>query len=354
MNKLMLEYKPYTLDFKFEAGTSRGVMTKRKVWFLKLKLGAIEGWGEVAPLPRLSHEDVDLIEPKLQTIQNAITSLSLPEDHDGVYQLCHRLAEDFPSIRFGLEMAMLDMLNGGYKDWFPSNFTKGEGSIPINGLIWMGSLDFMKAQIDEKVEKGFDCIKMKIGAIGFDEELSVLEYIRKQSPDCILRVDANGAFAVNEAIDKLEQLSAFDLHSIEQPILPSQIEAMRLLCRKSQVPIALDEELIGKANDEEKSSLLDDISPRYIILKPSLLGGFKETSTWIELAEARDIGWWITSALESNLGLNAISQFTAQFKPKNHQGLGTGQLFHNNLQTRLVLKQQEVSYDIHADDQVPF
>lgn len=240
-----------------------------------------------------------------------------------------------PSLRFGLEMALLDWVRGGRQVLFETPFVQGIQPIPINGLIWMGSYDFMKKQVDEKLEQGFSCIKLKVGAIDFQQELRLLEYIRSQSSQVTLRVDANGAFPVNEALARLKDLERFHLHSIEQPIMPRQPEAMQLLCNRSKVPIALDEELIGVTGRADKEELLDTLLPPYLVLKPTLLGGILEAIEWIQLAEARGIGWWLTSALESNIGLNAIAQFAATWPMEGYQGLGTGQLYHNNFESPL-------------------
>ena len=333
---MFLAYKPYKLDFSFAAGTSRGVMHHRDIWILELRpsdTSPFIGLGEVAPLPRLSADAIDQIPFFLDKLSQQLLSFELPQNESSIYELARELADSFPSVRFALEMAMLDALKGGQQRWFDNAYTQRKSRIPINGLIWMGSSDVMKKQIDEKIDAGFECIKMKIGAIDFEEELKVLHYIRSKF-DGILRVDANGAFKTDEVLRKLKTLGEFDLHSIEQPIMPRQIPAMQLVCEKSPVPVALDEELIGPYDDRQKARLLDEILPAHIVLKPSLLGGFQETDTWIKLAEERNIGWWMTPALESNLGLNAIAQFTAQYQPTIHQGLGTGSLFENNLEAK--------------------
>jgi L-alanine-DL-glutamate epimerase-like enolase superfamily enzyme len=257
-----------------------------------------------------------------------------------------------PSIRFGLETALLDFLNGGRKRILANTFFDQGAPIPINGLIWMGTKEFMLQQINQKLGEGFSCLKMKIGAIDFAQELELLRYIREQeaAKNLVLRVDANGAFSPLEALGKLEQLQDFGIHSIEQPIGVAQWEAMRELAQKSPIPIALDEELIGKSNKEE---VLDFIKPQFIILKPSLLGGILETREWIRLAEARRIGWWMTSALESAIGLNAISQLTSTYLPSLPQGLGTGKLYDNNLESPLVVQSGEIRYEQSGDWETP-
>ena len=241
--------------------------------------------------------------------------------------------EEWSSIRFGVEMALQDLAMGGRQLYFPSAFTEGRLAIEINGLIWMGDKSTMLQRIQQKLEAGFHCIKLKIGAIDFEAELSLLQYIRERfsCEKVELRVDANGAFAPEEAMSKLEALAAFGLHSIEQPIRQGQWEEMAHLCRETPIPIALDEELIGVYGRKKKLELLEIVQPQYIILKPALCGGFSGAREWIELAEKRGIGWWVTSALESNIGLNALAQWVATLGNPMPQGLGTGQLYTNNL-----------------------
>ena len=241
-------------------------------------------------------------------------------------------------------MALLDLEKKGSKILFDSSFSLSEQPIPINGLIWMGNFENMMQQVDEKIEAGYRCIKLKIGAIDFDKELHILQSIRERSSEIEIRVDANGAFSPEEAMDKLEKLAKFNLHSIEQPIKQSQFIEMKELCQHSPIPIALDEELVGKFTKEEKANTLDSIHPPYIILKPSLIGGIKGSKEWIELAEERNIKWWITSALESNIGLNAIAQFVATTNSNMFQGLGTGKLYTNNIDSPLQVLGDEISY----------
>lgn len=243
-------------------------------------------------------------------------------------------------------MALMDLNNKGHQILFPSNFTKGISAIPINGLIWMGEPSFMKEQIKDKLQQGFSCIKMKIGAIDFEQEISILKAIRKEfSPaDIELRVDANGAFTPEDATTKLERLAEFQLHSIEQPIKAGQWQKMATLCKNTPLPIALDEELIGIHHTEEKQKLIDTINPQYIILKPSLLGGFESCNEWIQTTEGKNCGWWITSALESNIGLNAIAQWTYTLNSALPQGLGTGQLYTNNFESPLEVSKGFLHY----------
>lgn len=350
---LKLEYKPYTLDFTFDAGTSRGVMKKRDVWFLKVcddRNPEVNGYGEVAPLNRLSMEDVSLVPDVLKQVQEKIRSFTTPRTEEVAFQIAQELSPiPFASVRFGLEIALLDLVNGGRKQIFENPFSQNNQSIPINGLIWMGDIETMKQRAQEKLDQGFKCIKMKIGALDFEQELEVLTLLREVAPELELRVDANGAFANHESLRKLMNLAEFNLHSIEQPIIPRQPEAMQLLCKKGAVKIALDEELIGIETKESKQELLDLLKPHYIVLKPSLVGGFKSTREWIEIAEGLGVGWWITSALESNIGLNAIAQFTAGFKNDEYHGLGTGQLYHNNIDSPLSVENGLISLDPNKD-----
>ena len=330
-------YKKYTLNFKRPSGTSRGVLTTKETWFLILEEENNFGIGECGILRTLSIDDRPDYEEKLKwTCQN----IHLPKD-----ELLAELVE-FPSIQFGVEMALLSLQSQDPFQLFPSAFTNGEKGIPINGLIWMGEEAFMHEQIQQKLEQGFSCIKLKIGAIDFDKEIALLQSIRKKysASEIELRVDANGAFKPQEALQKLQRLSELDLHSIEQPIKQGQFSEMAKLCAKTPLPIALDEELIGVFSVTKKEELLQTIQPQYIILKPSLIGGFKGTQEWIDLAEKQNIGWWITSALESNIGLNAISQFTFMQNSNMPQGLGTGSLYTNNIESPLMVKGEYITY----------
>ena len=321
-----------SLTFKQPAGTSRGVMKNRDVWYITLTKNGITGIGECAPLPKLSLDHFDQIESKLDEICNNPNSFL-----NDLSQLTN-----FPSIRFGLEMANLDLKNGGGQNYYGSF-----DSIKINGLIWMGDPAFMMRQVEEKLVEGWKCIKLKIGALDFDSELDILRSIRSRfsRDELELRVDANGAFTEGNVRDKLEKLAEFDLHSIEQPIQPGQWDLLGELCNSSPIPIALDEELIPLVDEEKRIEILYKVKPQYLVLKPNLLGGFEESEKWIELAKIRNIGWWITSALESNIGLNAISQWAAKMKPSGFQGLGTGQLFTNNIPSPLKVKSGDLSID---------
>jgi len=331
-------YKKYNLNFKTPSGTSRGILKIKETWFFILKDNGRVGIGETGLFRGLSIDDVDHYENKLKWVCNHI---------DLGLELLRKQLYEFPSIQFGLEQAFLSLKSESSFELFPSSFTRGKKSIPINGLIWMGNKSFMKNQIQEKLKSGFSCLKMKIGALNFDAEMELLKEIRKEfsSNEIELRVDANGAFNPKNALEKLHRLSALEIHSIEQPIQQGQVQEMAELCSKTPLPIALDEELIGVFSSEQKKKLIATIAPQYIILKPSLIGGFAGSEEWINLAQQYNCGWWITSALESNVGLNAIAQFTYTLQSNLPQGLGTGGLFTNNLTSPLEVKNGTLQYD---------
>jgi len=328
---------PYRLEFKQASGTSRGILKTKETWFIKIEDEHATGFGECGMFRGLSCDDRPDFESKLKWVCHHIDL--------GLEQLLIELI-DFPSIQFGLEMAFLDLLSDSSNVLFPSKFTSGKASIPINGLIWMGDEQFMKSQIRSKIDAGFNCLKIKIGAIDFDTELSLIKAIRKEyDVETIeLRVDANGAFSPSEAMEKLKRLSEFNLHSIEQPIRQGQYDAMAELCAHTPLPIALDEELIGIHDVTKRSLLLQTINPQYIILKPTLVGGFSGSQSWIDLAEKLSVDWWITSALESNIGLNAIAQWTYQLNVNRPQGLGTGALYTNNIEAPLKIDNGRLIY----------
>ncbi|MEC4005634.1 o-succinylbenzoate synthase [Flavobacterium sp. SUN052] len=331
-------YQKYILNFKRPSGTSRGVLNEKETWFIILEKQGKKGIGECGILRGLSADDRPDYEEKLKwTCQNI---------HLGEAVLWQELIE-FPSIQFGVEMAFKSLESENPYLLFPSDFTNSTKSILINGLVWMGDEVFMKQQIDEKLAQGFQCIKLKIGAIDFQKELDLLHFIRQNydSKTIEIRVDANGAFSEELALDKLNQLAGFELHSIEQPIAKNHTDTMAELCKITPIPIALDEELIGVFALAEKEQLLQKIKPQYIILKPSFVGGFRGTKEWIDLAEKLNIGWWITSALESNIGLNAIAQWTFLQNNKMPQGLGTGGLYTNNFDCPLEVKNGQIWYD---------
>ncbi|WP_407484565.1 o-succinylbenzoate synthase [Elizabethkingia miricola] len=326
---MQAEYQRYNLIFKRPGGTSRGVLTEKETYFLHISDGEKKGTGECGIFRGLSYDDVPDYEEKLKWLCDNINA----EYNFLQQQLLH-----YPSIWFGYEQAILNLKYGGHI-YFPGEFTEGKKSITINGLIWMGNVDFMKEQIALKLQEKFHCIKLKIG-VNWDEEKKVLEELRKTFPknQLELRVDANGAFSIEKAKIVLEELAASGIHSIEQPIKAGNPEEMALLCASTPTPIALDEELIGITELEEKQKLLKAIKPQYIILKPSLVGGISGSDEWIALAEKQNIGWWITSALESNIGLNAIAQYTYTKKNPMPQGLGTGALYTNNTPSSLILE----------------
>jgi len=333
-------FKKHTLIFKQPAGTSRGVLNTKDSWIIHIydkENPKKTGKGECSPLKGLSIDDREDFEQKVDDVCKNINNFDSYLKNE---------LNDVPSIRFGLEMALKDFEIAGENILFPSEFTQGKDSIEINGLVWMGKFDFMRKQIIEKIEAGFSCIKLKIGAIDFDKEIELIKSIRKEfsEKDIEIRVDANGAFAVDEALEKLKILSEYSLHSIEQPIKQGQLEEMTRLCAQTPLPIALDEELIGVNKFDKKRTLLQTIKPQYIILKPSLTGGFKASEEWIKIAQQNDIGWWITSALESNIGLNAIAQWTYTLGNKMPQGLGTGELYKNNFDTPLYIKNGQLNF----------
>lgn len=344
----------YNLKFKFDAGTSRGVLRNKNSYFIKVYESSnpeVFGLGESGPLQGLSIDYVENLELRLLEIIHLLSSFPKPKDINQVYDFAKDIAgEAFPSIRFALETALIDLINGGKRIIFKNSFSEGESPISINGLVWMGNTGFMLDQVQEKINAGFKCLKLKIGALDFETECAILAHIRKKytAEQIELRVDANGAFSYKDALQKLKKLSHFQIHSIEQPVAAGQIDLMAELCSKSEIPIALDEELIG-VYGKNKRFLLDEINPSYIILKPTLLGGFKETDHWISLAEEMGIKWWITSALESNIGLNAICQHTAEYDNPLPQGLGTGQLYHNNIISPLEIKGGQISYNINKN-----
>ena len=336
------EIEERLLHFKQPAGTSRGVYTTRKIWLVELSDGEHQGVGECAPLPDLSCDAMS---------DEQYTAL--------LNQFCKKLCatgeidydamRDYPSILFGIETALLDLrnqlstFNYQLSTLFDTAFSRGETGIPINGLVWMGNYEEMLQRMEEKLEKGFRCVKLKIGAIDFDKELDLIKKIRERFSfhEVELRLDANGGFKYEEALYKLELLSQYNIHSIEQPIKQGQWAYMAELCRESPLPIALDEELIGVNDPEMKRHMLNIIKPRYIILKPSLHGGMMGCREWISIAKDMGIGSWITSALESNIGLNAIAQFASDVYGDNitmPQGLGTGQLFTDNIPMPLEIR----------------
>lgn len=331
-------YRRHLLEFKRPSGTSRGVLTTKETWFIIITSEGKKGIGECGLLRSLSIDDRPDYEKKLAWVCENISM--------GSEALWEQLM-DFPSIQFGVEMAFRSLNATSPYLLNPSEFTKGKAAIPINGLVWMGEKSFMKEQILSKIKDGFKCIKLKIGAIDFNSELDLLKFIRSEfsSEEIEIRVDANGAFSPEDALAKLKRLSQFNIHSIEQPIKQGQWEKMAKLCDLTPIPIALDEELIGITDVTKKLDLLQTIKPQYIIFKPSLIGGYRGTEEWLNLANEMSIGWWVTSALESNVGLNAISQWTFTKNSPLPQGLGTGGLYTNNFESPLEVKNGTIMYN---------
>ncbi|MDE6400210.1 MAG: o-succinylbenzoate synthase [Muribaculaceae bacterium] len=338
---MRLEFAPYLLHFKEPGGTSRGVMTEKPTFLIKVyeeDNPEHYGIGEAAVFPGLSPEaDGNYVWKLTELMANVAIGKSTDLSRHS-------------SIQFGLEQALLDYSCGCRGVYFPSPFTVGDTSIEINGLVWMGDFDRMIERIRQKLEEGFRCIKLKIGAIDWRREVEMIEYVRRifDPESLVIRVDANGGFTFEEALPKLERLADLGVHSIEQPLKSGNMEQMACLCRKSPLPIALDEELIGKYTTAEREKMLDVIRPHYIILKPALCGGFSGGEEWIALAGQRGIGWWVTSALESNVGLNAIAQWTSYLGAKGAQGLGTGGVFTDNFTTPVRLEGDRLRFDVSS------
>lgn len=348
----------HTLVFNFPMRTSRGSMKEKNSWYIKIwddSAPEIFGVGECGPLPGLSPDDQPNLE---ETLQGLVTMINLRDW--SMRDIQRPLAEykafftsqfplinfdSYPALIFALETALLDLNNGGQRVIFDNSFRQGK-PIPINGLIWMGGLDFMLQQVEIKIRDGFRCVKLKVGGIDFEKECDVLQYIRRKyfRDDITIRLDANGALKPDEALYKMYELTKFKIHSIEQPVKPGS-PMLAELCAKSPIPIALDESLIGINGYEVRKAFLESIRPQYIILKPSIHGGFQSCMEWISLAESLGIGWWITSALESNLGLNAIAQFTAQYPISMPQGLGTGMIYENNIESPLTVNSGQLLQD---------
>ena len=339
--KMKATFCKYDLIFKQASGTSRGVLKAKTSYFIKITEKNWVGYGECGLLKGLSYDDVPDYEDKLSWACNNI--------HLGLESLWSDLLH-FPSIQFGLEQAFLSLQSSHPFMLFPSPFISAQTSIPINGLIWMGDQNFMSQQIGAILNNGFNCVKMKIGAIDVDQELDLLRSIRQQYPEEVieLRVDANGAFDLKTAYKVMESLQEIGVHSIEQPLPVQSINDLATLCADAPIPVALDESLIGCLIIAQKEYLLDTVKPQYIILKPSFIGGFKGSDQWIQLANSRGIGWWVTSALESNIGLNAIAQWVFLKNTILPQGLGTGSLYTNNIPAPLKVQKGTLAYDSKA------
>ncbi len=355
---LKASWEKKILRFKKPAGTSRGVLLERPLWLLHLCFEGEEnivGTGECPVLPGLSIDhiaDADF-EHTLELICRRLTHQfpGIPQGWENrkfwTETLSEWVPDDFPSIKFGLETALTDLFNGGKKLLWTGEFTSGKQAIPINGLIWMSPIDEMWNQVHYKIREGYNCIKLKIGSYDFKDELNLIKNVRKLpgGKDLIIRVDANGAYSPEMAREVMQSLSDYGVHSIEQPIKPGQTKVMRDLCTTSPIPIAIDEELVVTPSIEAKIALIETIKPQYLILKPGLLGGAAVCEELIGVAEKSDIGWWITSALESNIGLNAIAQFTAKLQPNIHQGLGTGALYEENFSSPLTVDAGYLKWD---------
>lgn len=344
------EFTKRTFHFGFDARTSRGQIRDRSCWFLKIKddQSLCEGIGEIAPLPGLSFETEEDVENELNELVDLINSGFLTGKKINSLGDVHIF---FPkqyssSVRCGIETAFLDLMNGGRKVIFDNSFARRESGLSTNGLIWIGGLDAMLQQVSIKIEQGFRTLKIKIGSLDFEKEIDILQYIRRKyyREKITIRLDANGAFKPKEAFYKLNELARWDVHSIEQPLKAGHVEEMEELCRKTPIPIALDEELVGK-DFESCKELIERVKPQFLILKPSLMGGFLSSQKLIELAEEQGIGWWITSALESSIGLNAVAQFTAQYPITIPQGLGTGQIYTDNIDSPLYIEKGELKLD---------
>jgi len=341
-----LYFEKIELRFLFPAGTSRGVLRKKPSWIIKsVKNPQIFGECSVIPGLNKDYESDFQYEAKLKWVCNTFESLYEQLGADNLLDFFCKELVHYPSILFGVEGLFYQLKRCSGKDPFESAFSKGDASIPINGLIWMGSIDEMKVRVREKIQQGFSVLKFKIGALDFQSEYELLSQVRKEFGAALeIRVDANGAFDAHNVKDVLTKLKEINIHSIEQPVRPGQWELMRNLSEDGLVPIALDEELIGIRTIEQKNELLESIRPQYIILKPSLHGGLIGTLEWISLARKMDIGWWVTSALESSIGLEVIARMVGFLNPAIPQGLGTGGLFENNFESLLVIEEGTLKY----------
>ncbi|TPG66574.1 o-succinylbenzoate synthase [Hymenobacter nivis] len=346
---LQLTASQRDLRFNFLARTSRGALAVHTAWYLHLHDAADPtrpaGVGEAAPLAGLSPEHGPGFAAAVQALCARFNAAGYAEF--SAADAPALVGPGQPALAFALETAALDWAGGGRRQLYANAFAEGRAGLPINGLVWMGDAAFMRRQIEEKLAAGYRCLKLKIGGLDFATELEILAEIRAVAgpAQLVLRVDANGAFAPAEALGKLAQLARFELHSIEQPVAAGQWRALAEVCRHSPVPVALDEELIGLETPAQQAALLAAVRPAYLVLKPTLLGGHAATRRWVAQAEAHGLGWWMTSALESNIGLNAVAQLTGEFAVGNFaQGLGTGQLYHNNVGAPLRIAAGHLHY----------
>ena len=328
----------HQLQFKTSGGTSRGVLRHKDSWLIQISKDDQYGIGECSIIEGLSPESPQIVQNILEQIPQYL--------NEGKEFLLQRYSKA-PAVQFAIEMAFSGLDSHHPLMHFDTQFIHQQQMIPINGLIWMGDVEAMMTQLEQKINSGFSCIKIKVGAIDFESECNFLGHIRKRfhSSDLTLRLDANGAFQPEGAMQKLSKLSEYNIQSIEQPIAPGQWKEMATLCKTSPIPIALDEELIGIYSEQEKVNLILEIKPQYIILKPSLVGGWQGADQWVSIAENYAVNWWATSALESNIGLNAIAQWVSTKQINRPQGLGTGGLFTNNIDTPLYLRGQNMGFD---------
>ncbi|MDB5273802.1 MAG: chloromuconate cycloisomerase [Chitinophagaceae bacterium] len=335
---------PIVFRFAFETGTSRGVLKEKTSWFIRLEKNGVTGWGECSPIAGLSPEPLDIMEDKINTVleewkKDPATIL------DGQSHWREELNK-WPALRFALETAWLDYSHGGVHQIYRNGFFKGQRAIPINGLVWMNTLEHMQQQIEEKLEQGYRCIKLKIGHHDFHSELALLQRLRERfdSDRLMIRVDANGAYKEENVFHVLDALASLSIHSIEQPVTAGNLKLLSSVCARSPIAVALDEELIPYTSPEEKETMLQTTRPAYLVLKPSLHGGMMGCREWIALAEKNNIGWWMTSYLESGIGLNAIAQFTCEYNTNMYHGLGTGQIYTQRINSPLAVQQGLLTY----------
>lgn len=343
---LQLAVTPYTLHFRQPAPTSRGALTTRAIWLVRAweqSAPDVVGWGEAGPLPGLSRDDAPEYAATVDALCTRFNQAGV-SDFATAQRWVERLTAAWPSLAFGLEMALRDLATGGRRQLWNTPFTRGECGQPTHGLIWMADVEGMLRQVEAKIAAGFSVIKLKIGALTFAEELALLRTLRARWPHVEVRLDANGAFTPEEALDRLDSLGAFDIAFVEQPVRPGQWGVLADLCRHSPVPVALDEELIPICTPSARDRLLTEVRPQYLVLKPTLLGGFAASNAWIAAAERRSIGWIINSLLESNIGLNAICQWASAIGGDRVHGLGTGGLFTNNAPSPVSLRGNQLYF----------